>query len=76
MENSKVIQESKALIRTYLDEYCSTVTSPYVCGLVSTKKGYEQVEQFVLQRMARNGDTVAEAIMLKERILDPNRLVD
>ena len=47
-----------------------------ICGLVSTKEGYHQVEQFVLQRMARNGDTVAQAIMLKERILDPNRLDD
>jgi len=76
MENSKVIRESKKLIKEFLDKYCNQTNSPYVCELISSEKGYKELEQFVLQRIARNGDTITEAIMLKERILDPNRLDD
>jgi hypothetical protein len=70
-----VINEAKRQIKAFIDEFCNENDSFYVCQMASTKKGYEQVEQFVLQRMAL-GDTIAQAINLKERILDPNRLVD
>tara|TARA_Y100000004_G_scaffold190984_1_gene249014 strand:+ start:2890 stop:3120 length:231 start_codon:yes stop_codon:yes gene_type:complete len=70
-----VIAETKLMIRQFVDDFCNENVSFYVCQLASTEKGYEQLEQFVLQRMAK-GDTIARAINLKERILDPNRLVD
>ena len=76
MENlDNVVSETKQLIRDFVDDFCNENVSFYVCKLASTEKGYEQLEQFVLRRMLK-GDTIAEAISLKERILDPNRLVD
>tara|TARA_B110000259_G_scaffold170399_1_gene201076 strand:- start:8147 stop:8383 length:237 start_codon:yes stop_codon:yes gene_type:complete len=74
-EKTKVIQKAKRLIKEFIDKFCNENVSFYVCQLCSTDKGYKSVEQFILQRMAK-GDTIGTAINLKERILDPNRLVD
>lgn len=76
MENlDNVVAETKQMIRKFVDDFCNENVSFYVCKLSSTEKGYKQLEQFVLKRMLK-GDTIARAINLKERILDPNRLVD
>ena len=76
MENlDNVITDAKKNIRKFVDDFCNENVSFYVCKLSSTEEGYEHLEQFVLQRMAK-GDTIARAINLKERLLDPNRLVD
>tara|TARA_Y100000592_G_C5461760_1_gene314406 strand:+ start:919 stop:1155 length:237 start_codon:yes stop_codon:yes gene_type:complete len=75
LDNTKVIEEAKELIRSFIDEFCNENDSFYVCNLVKTEKGYKSVEQFILQRMAK-GDTIARAVNLKERMLDPNKLVD
>ena len=74
-DKKEIIGTAKKLIRDWIDEFCSNVDSPYVCGMASTEEGYKQLEQFILQRMAL-GDSVADAVYLQERILDPNRLVD
>ena len=76
MENlDNVITDAKKNIRKFVDDFCNENVSFYVCKLSSTEKGYKQLEQFVLKRMLK-GDTIARAINLKERLLDPNRLVD
>ena len=63
------------MIREFIDEFCNENDSFYVCQLSSTEKGYKQLEQFILRRLTK-GDTIAQAVNLKERILNPNRLVD
>lgn len=76
IDNKKyIINEAKRTIRAFIDEFCNENDSFYVCKLASTESGYKQVEQFILQRMAL-GDTIDQAVNLKEQILDPNRLVD
>lgn len=75
LENKEVLEEAKELIRSVIDKFCNDYQTKYVCELASTKKGYEQLEQFILRRMIK-GDTVLEAIDLQERVLDPNKLVD
>ena len=74
-EKKEIFAEARRCIREAIDEFCNEDDSPYVCKLASTEKGYAIVEQFILQRMAV-GDSIFQAINLKERILDPNRLVD
>ncbi len=73
--NKKVFDEAKKMIREFIDDFCNDDDSPYVCKLASTKIGYDELEQFVLYRMSK-GDSIDQAVQLKERILDPNRLAD
>jgi len=76
IDNKKyIIDEAKRTIKAFIDEFCNENDSFYVCKLASTEKGYKEVEQFILQRMSL-GDTIDQAVNLKEQILDPNRLVD
>jgi len=75
LNKEAVISEAKILIKDFLDKYCNENDSPFVCDYIKTKGGYDEVEQFILRRMTK-GDAVSEAVMLKERLLDPNRLVD
>ena len=63
------------MIRSFVDRFCNENDSFYVCKLKETKKGYKSIEDFVLRRMSK-GDTISQAINLKERLLDPNRIVD
>ncbi len=75
LNKQEVIDEAKILIKDFLDKYCNENDSPFVCDFIKTEGGYRVVEDFILQRMTK-GDTVSEAVMIKERLLDPNRLVD
>lgn len=75
MEKNIVIENAKKMIRSFVDRFCNENDSFYVCRLKETEEGYKNLEQFVLRRMSK-GDTISQAINLKERLLDPNRIVD
>ena len=75
IEKKMIIENAKKMIRSFVDRFCNENDSFYVCKLKETKEGYKSIEDFVLRRMSK-GDTISQAINLKERLLDPNRIVD
>ena len=75
IEKKMIIENAKKMIRSFVDRFCNENDSFYVCKLKETKEGYKSIEDFVLIRMSK-GDTISQAINLKERLLDPNRIVD
>jgi|TARA_R110000744_G_C19335732_1_gene559000 hypothetical protein len=74
-EKKLLFKEMKSVIAKYLQECDSSIT-PYVCEMQSTQKGYNEIEQFVLNLMVIENYTIGRAIMIKERQLDPTLLND
>ena len=74
-EKRELFDRAKQTISAYLKD-CDSDTAPYVCKMKNTKEGYAELEQFILNLMCLEGYTVGQAIMIKERQLDPSLLND
>ena len=70
-EKRRLFKEMKSVIAAYLKE-CDAKTTPFICEMQSTQRGYDDIEQFVLNLMVVDEHTVGSAIMVKERQLNPN----
>jgi len=75
-EAQETIQEVKSITKTYLEELCTENTTPYLCKLRDTKKGYKEIEQFVINMVFKKQYTIADALFLKERQLNPQMIND
>tara|TARA_R110000765_G_scaffold337094_1_gene427428 strand:- start:179 stop:442 length:264 start_codon:yes stop_codon:yes gene_type:complete len=74
-EKRRLFKDMKSVIAAYLKE-CDAKTTPFVCEMQSTKEGYDEIEQFVLNLMVVDNYTVGSAIMVKERQLNPTLIND
>lgn len=74
-EKRELFDRAKKTIAAYLKD-CDADTTPYVCKMKDTKQGYEELEQFILNLMCIESYTVGQAIMIKERQLNPSLLND
>ncbi len=74
-KSEQVILELKMVIKEYMD-YCNEKNTPYVCKLKQTKEGYKAIEDFIINMVIQTDKSVSEAIVEKERILNPNYLTD
>lgn len=76
MANSEVIiNKLRATINTRLD-MCNGATMPYVCEMAKSKEGREMILGFVVDLVAQGGFTIIDALMEKERSLNPNLCQD
>ena len=76
MANSEVvINKLRATINTRLD-MCNGKTMPYVCEMAKSKEGREMILGFVVDLVAQGGFTIIDALMEKERSLNPNLCQD
>ncbi len=69
------IDELKIQIRKELDT-CLASDTPTVCATKSDKKGYEQIEQRIIEYVTGNKMTIGDAIITLEREMNPNMLSD
>ena len=53
-------------------EFCNEVDTPYVCALIKTPEGKEQVLNLIVEYTGNNGMTIGEAINYIERDQNPN----
>ena len=74
-KSKAVILELKMVIKEYMD-FCNEKNTPYVCKLKNTQEGYKAIEDFIIQSILETDMSVSEAIVQKERILNPNYLTD
>tara|TARA_Y100001937_G_scaffold120506_1_gene177851 strand:- start:255 stop:485 length:231 start_codon:yes stop_codon:yes gene_type:complete len=76
MDNNEVIiLKLRATINTRLD-MCDGRTMPYVCEMAKSKEGREIILGFVVDLVAQGGFTIIDALMEKERSLNPNLCQD
>tara|TARA_R110002126_G_scaffold81922_1_gene201428 strand:- start:55 stop:285 length:231 start_codon:yes stop_codon:yes gene_type:complete len=73
--NEVIINKLRATINTRLD-MCNGTTMPYVCEMSKSKEGKEMVLGFVVDLVAQGGFTIIDALMEKERSLNPNLCQD
>lgn len=74
-ERELLILELKQIISDYL-MMCDGVQYPYVCNLIQTPEGREAVEEFCIRMFVQNNTTVGDALLIKERALNPNYIKD
>lgn len=73
---NKLVFDLKMTINEYLDR-CDESNTPFICKLVSEdKNNKEQIEEFVLTLVFKNGMTIGQALSEQERVLDPNYITD
>lgn len=73
--NEKLIEELKSAIKEFLD-FCNEKRTPYICSLKQTKEGYEEIENFVIKGVVRQGLGISEAFLTYEKMLNPNTYID
>lgn len=76
LEGRKTLMvELKKLIKDNL-EFCDEKATPYLCAYKQTKKGYKDIESFVIKAFFETEMSVSDALVQKENILNPNYLTD
>ena len=73
--NKKLIEDLKFAIKEFLD-FCNEKRTPYICSLKQTKEGYEEIENFVIKAVVRQGLGISEAFITYEKMLNPNTYID
>ncbi len=69
------LTELRDLIRTSL-EYCDSIEMPAVCGMKSTPEGYRLLEEDIVNRIAKGGFTISQALIQIEKENNINRIDD
>lgn len=78
MEENKreeIMVRLKKLIGENL-EFCDSDSTPFLCDLKSSEKGYKEIEDFVVKCFFETELSVSEALVMKENELNPNYLTD
>ena len=55
-------------------EYCNQEDTPYLCSQLSTKEGYDQMMQLVVDLVVGDAMTINDAMSQVERTFNINRL--
>ena len=70
-----VIEDLKKTIKARLD-LCDASIMPYVCNMKSTPQGYNTIEQYVINLVCQADYGIIEALMEKEREINPQMIKD
>jgi hypothetical protein len=75
MDNKRTLDNLRLAINNRLDN-CNSRTMPMVCKMAQTKEGREVIIQFVINLVAQGEFEIINALMEKERSLNPNMIQD
>ena len=53
---------------------CNDTDTPLVCANISTKEGYELVEDFIINQVIENGLSIGQSVLQYEMEFNPNML--
>lgn len=74
-DRKTLMVELKKLIKDNL-EFCNEKSTPYLCEYKQSKKGYKEIEQFVIKAFFDTEMSVSDALVMKENMLNPNYITD
>lgn len=55
-------------------EYCDSVNTPFVCGQISDKEGYEKIEKLIIDLICGDALSINDAILQLERTFNINKM--
>lgn len=70
-----LIMEIKMLIRENL-KFCNKKNTPFLCSLKESEEGLRDIENFCIKAFFETDMDVSEALIAKEKLLNPNLLTD
>jgi len=73
--NIEIIDQLKDNVNARI-KMCNHNVMPYVCNMAKTTKGLNTIMQYVLNLVAQADYSIADALMEKERELNPNMIKD
>ena len=75
MDNKTTLERLRIAINNRLD-HCNSRTMPKVCEMAQTSDGREVIIEFVINLVAQGEFEIINALMEKERSLNPNMIQD